>query len=32
LAGDVRKINAVNDLHYDWLTKDWKGQPITIPL
>jgi 5-deoxy-glucuronate isomerase len=32
LAGDVRKINAVNDPHYDWVTKDWSGQGIEIPL
>ena len=32
LAGDVRKITAVNDPHYDWITKDWKGKPIEIPI
>jgi 5-deoxy-glucuronate isomerase len=32
LAGDVRKISAVNDPHYDWITKDWTGHPIQIPL
>jgi 5-deoxy-glucuronate isomerase len=32
LAGDVRKISAVNDPHYDWVSKDWQGNPIEIPL
>jgi len=32
LAGDVRKISAVNDPHYDWLTKNWNGNPIEIPI
>jgi 5-deoxy-glucuronate isomerase len=32
LAGDVRKITAINDPNYDWLAKDWTGQPISIPL
>jgi 5-deoxy-glucuronate isomerase len=32
LAGDVRKISAVNDPHYDWLTSDWSGNPIQIPV
>ena len=32
LAGDVRKITAVNDPHYDWITKDWNGNPIQIPV
>ena len=32
LAGDVRKITAVNDPHYDWVSKQWEGKPITIPL
>lgn len=32
LAGDVRKINAVNDPHYDWLAKNWNGNPIEIPV
>lgn len=32
LAGDVRKINAINDPHYDWVTKDWTGRPIQIPV
>ena len=32
LAGDVRKITAVNDPHYDWITKDWNGNPIDIPV
>jgi 5-deoxy-glucuronate isomerase len=32
LAGDVRKISAVNDPHYDWVTKNWNGNPIQIPV
>jgi 5-deoxy-glucuronate isomerase len=32
LAGDVRKISAVNDPRYDWVSKDWTGHPIQIPL
>ena len=32
LAGDVRRINAINDPHYDWLTKNWDGNPIEIPV
>ncbi len=32
LAGDVRKISAVNDPHYDWIGKNWEGSPIDIPL
>ncbi len=32
LAGDVRKITAVNDPHYDWVSKRWEGDPISIPL
>ena len=32
LAGDVRKITAVNDPHYDWVGKQWDGNPIAIPL
>jgi len=32
LAGDVRKINPVNDPHFDWLTKNWDGNPIAIPV
>src|ERR1700688_3681769 len=31
LAGDVRKINAVNDPHYEWITTNWEGNPIEIP-
>ena len=31
LAGDARKINAVNDPHYDWIGKNWAGSPIPIP-
>jgi 5-deoxy-glucuronate isomerase len=32
LAGDVRKISAVNDPEYDWVSQDWEGRPIDIPL
>lgn len=32
LAGDVRKITAINDPHYDWVTKQWDGNPIEIPV
>lgn len=32
LAGGVRKISAVNDPRYDWVGKDWAGNPIAIPL
>ncbi|HEY0789744.1 MAG TPA: 5-deoxy-glucuronate isomerase [Chthoniobacterales bacterium] len=32
LAGDVRKINAVTDPHYEWVSKNWEGNPIAIPL
>lgn len=32
LAGDVRKITAVNDPHYDWVSRRWEGDPISIPL
>jgi 5-deoxy-glucuronate isomerase len=32
LAGDVRKISAVNDPHYDWIRENWSGNPIHIPI
>jgi 5-deoxy-glucuronate isomerase len=32
LAGDVRKISAVNDPNYDWVGTHWEGNPIEIPL
>jgi 5-deoxy-glucuronate isomerase len=32
LAGDVRKISAVNDPYYDWVSNNWEGNPIDIPL
>ena len=32
LAGDVRRISAVNDPHYDWIREDWSGYPIAIPI
>jgi len=31
LTGDVRKISAVNDPFYDWVSKNWEGNPIEIP-
>ena len=31
LAGDVRKISAINDPHYDWMTTNWEGNAIEIP-
>ena len=31
LAGDVRKISAINDPHYDWITSNWEGNAIEIP-
>ncbi len=32
LAGDVRKITATNDPHYDWVANQWDGNPIEIPV
>src|ERR1700740_3296288 len=32
LAGDVREITAVDDPFYDWVSKNWEGNPIEIPL
>jgi hypothetical protein len=32
LAGNVRKISAVNDPHYDWVSQNWSGNPIQIPI
>jgi 5-deoxy-glucuronate isomerase len=32
LAGDVRKISAINDPNYDWVGNNWEGNPIHIPL
>jgi 5-deoxy-D-glucuronate isomerase len=32
LAGDIRKIHAINDPHYDWVSKKWDGNPIDIPV
>jgi len=32
LAGDVRKVIAMNDPQYDWLTRQWDGHPIEIPV
>jgi 5-deoxy-glucuronate isomerase len=32
LAGDVRKITAVNDPNYDWVGQNWSGNPIPVPM
>jgi 5-deoxy-D-glucuronate isomerase len=32
LAGDVRKISAVNDPNYDWVGTHWERNPIEIPV
>jgi 5-deoxy-glucuronate isomerase len=32
LAGDVRKVVAMNDPHYDWVSRQWDGYPIDIPV
>jgi 5-deoxy-glucuronate isomerase len=32
LAGDVRRISAVNDPEYDWIATNWTGNPITVPI
>jgi 5-deoxy-glucuronate isomerase len=32
LAGDERKMKPVNDPHYDWVGKQWDGNPIQIPV
>jgi 5-deoxy-D-glucuronate isomerase len=32
LAGDVRRISAVNDPEYDWIATNWAGNPITVPI
>ncbi len=32
LAGDQRKIQAVNDSAYDWVKDNWYGNPIDIPI
>jgi 5-deoxy-glucuronate isomerase len=32
LAGDVRKMKPVNDPHYDWVSKQWDGNPNPIPV
>jgi 5-deoxy-glucuronate isomerase len=32
LAGDVRRISAVNDPEYDWVATNWGGNPITVPI
>jgi 5-deoxy-glucuronate isomerase len=30
LAGDVRQIKPVNDPDYDWVSRQWDGNPIEI--
>jgi 5-deoxy-glucuronate isomerase len=32
LAGDVRRISAVNDPEYDWVAANWNGNPIAVPV
>ena len=32
LAGDVRKISAINDPEYDWVGQNWAGNPIAVPM
>jgi len=32
LEAAVRKINAINDPHYDWMSEKWDGHPIEIPV
>jgi 5-deoxy-glucuronate isomerase len=32
LAGDVRKITAINDREYDWVSQNWAGNPIAVPM
>ncbi len=32
LAGDVRKVVAKNDPHYEWVSRQWDGHPIEIPV
>jgi 5-deoxy-D-glucuronate isomerase len=32
LAGDVRKITAINDPEYDWVAQNWTGNPIAVPM
>ena len=32
LAGDVRKITAINDPEYDWVAQNWAGNPIEVPM
>jgi 5-deoxy-glucuronate isomerase len=32
LAGDERKMKPVNDPHYDWVGKQWDGNPLQIPV
>jgi 5-deoxy-glucuronate isomerase len=32
LCGDLRKIAPVNDPDYDWVAKQWDGNPIPIPV
>jgi 5-deoxy-glucuronate isomerase len=32
IAGDVRTMRPVNDPHYDWVSRQWDGNPIPIPV
>ena len=32
LAGDTKPVVQLNDPAYDWITGDWTGRPIGIPL
>jgi 5-deoxy-glucuronate isomerase len=32
LAGDTRDYRPVNDPHYDWVARQWDGNPIEIPV
>lgn len=32
LAGESKPVKQMNDPAYDWITEDWTGRPIAIPL
>ena len=32
LAGDTKPVTQLNDPAYDWITADWTGRPIAIPI
>jgi 5-deoxy-glucuronate isomerase len=32
IAGDVRGMRPVNDPHYEWVSKQWDGNPMPIPV